>query len=305
MAGDATFSNVSTLLNCHGTNGSTAIVDNSSRPKVWTANGNAKISTAISVFGSPVIALDGSGDYLSAPHHTDFSAVGVDFWIEAFIYVIAHTAGNAIIINKDGVAGASYSQYDLSITSGGKLTAFLGNGNGVSLTGTTYTGATTITTGVVHHVALGIGGSTCYGFLDGTVQWSAAAATRYEGSKPLLVGYQTGQPSTAYLNGYVYGVRIKKGECLRTAAFTPPTGPHPEGDFSVDGVIRDDAGLPCARTVRLIHRGTGALIGSVVSNATTGAYTIGTDNAEEVCRIVHDDTAGTLYNDLIDRVIPA
>ena len=88
-----------------------------------------------------------------------------------------------------------------------------------------------------------------------------------------------------------------------------PTG-HPyelaaPADFLVSGIITDDTGTPCARTVRLYDRATGAFIAETTSDASTGAYDFSDMVSDsEVQRIVLDDSAGTLYNDLIDRVIP-
>jgi hypothetical protein len=74
---------------------------------------------------------------------------------------------------------------------------------------------------------------------------------------------------------------------------------------SVAGIITDDTGTPCARTVRLYDRATGAFIAETTSDASTGAYDFSTvSSADEVQRIVLDDSDGTLYNDLIDRIIP-
>jgi hypothetical protein len=73
---------------------------------------------------------------------------------------------------------------------------------------------------------------------------------------------------------------------------------------TVSGVILDDAGNPCARTVRAVRRFDGYPVSETVSDATTGAYSLPC-TVDEVQRLVLDDEAGTLYNDLIDRVIPA
>lgn len=72
---------------------------------------------------------------------------------------------------------------------------------------------------------------------------------------------------------------------------------------SVSGVITDDTNANCARIVRLYARATGRLVGQMTSNSGTGAFSLIAPN-EEVQRIVLDDSAGTLYNDLIDRVLP-
>ena len=46
------------------------------------------------------------------------------------------------------------------------------------------------------------------------------------------------------------------------------------------------------------------LLGSTLSAAGTGAFSIAVP-AGEVQRVVLDDDGGTVYNDLMDRVIPA
>lgn len=72
---------------------------------------------------------------------------------------------------------------------------------------------------------------------------------------------------------------------------------------TVSGVIKDDTDAECDRTVRLYRRSDGHLIGEVMSDAGDGTYSLNAPD-EEVQRIVLDDDAGTLYNDLIDRVLP-
>lgn len=72
---------------------------------------------------------------------------------------------------------------------------------------------------------------------------------------------------------------------------------------TVSGIIYDDTGAVCARTVRAYRRSDGMLIDSTTSSASTGAYSLSC-TTDEVDRVVQDDDAGTLYNDLIDRVIP-
>lgn len=305
MAGDANYASVSLLLHCDGANGSTTFTDNSPTPKTPTVFGNTQISTTQSKWGGASALFDGNGDYLTYANHTDFNLISGDWTIEAWVYLNALSGQASTVVDKDGVSGASLPQYQLAVSPAGKLTAFLGNGNGVSPTGTSYVGTTTVTTSAWHHVALVKTGSTCKGFLDGAQEWSSAAATMYEGSKPLLVGYQAGQPSGAYINGYIDDLRITKGVARYTASFTPPTAALPDGMGYVSGVIRDDANALCARTVRLIRRDTGALLSSTVSDASTGVYSLPAPTLDEVQRIVLDDSGGTLYNDIIDRVIPA
>ena len=72
----------------------------------------------------------------------------------------------------------------------------------------------------------------------------------------------------------------------------------------ISGTVRDDAGNLCARTVRAYDRATGMLIGSTVSDAVTGAYTLPTRVDTECSVVCLDDSAGATYNDLIVRATP-
>jgi hypothetical protein len=219
------FANVKLLLHCNGSNGSTTFTDSSSSPKTTAANGNAQLSTAQIKYGSASALFDGNGDYLSVTYNSDLSLISGDWTIEAWIYP---TATEGAVINKDGVSGSSYSQYSLGINSSGYLSGFLGNGNGTSPTGTSYAGSTTVSLNAWHHVAMVSTGGTCKGFLDGVQQWSSAAATMYEGSKALLIGYQSGQPTAEYFDGYIDDIRITKGTAIYTANFTPPVAQFPD-----------------------------------------------------------------------------
>jgi hypothetical protein len=78
----------------------------------------------------------------------------------------------------------------------------------------------------------------------------------------------------------------------------------PAATLSVSGIISDDTSTPVARTVRAYSRANGQFIGETVSNAGTGFYELPCPPGE-IQRVVLDDAAGTLYNDIIDRVIPA
>lgn len=74
---------------------------------------------------------------------------------------------------------------------------------------------------------------------------------------------------------------------------------------SVQGVVRDDTDTPAQRTVRLYLRSTGALLATATSaaNGTFGPFPFASQ--VEVQRVVLDDDAGVIYNDIIDRVLPA
>lgn len=79
--------------------------------------------------------------------------------------------------------------------------------------------------------------------------------------------------------------------------------PKREDWKAIEGVIRDGSDAPAARIVRVLDRATGKLLAVTVSSAVDGSYSVLVPSAAEVQRIVLDDDAGTLYNDLIDRVM--
>lgn len=66
---------------------------------------------------------------------------------------------------------------------------------------------------------------------------------------------------------------------------------------TISGTVKDEAGNFAARMVRAYRRSDGALAGQIVSNATTGAYSITTLDGTEHFAIVHDGvvTAGDPY----------
>jgi hypothetical protein len=74
--------------------------------------------------------------------------------------------------------------------------------------------------------------------------------------------------------------------------------------FNIAGVIYDDTGAPCQRIVRVYNRATGSLILETTSDPITGVYQVTTPAGDEVQRVVLDDSAGQIYNDIIDRILP-
>lgn len=83
--GDPDFANVVLLMHNDGSNGSTSFIDSSNSGHVLTANGNAQISTAESVFGGASALFDGTGDFVSAPASADFEfgsgRFSIEFWL--------------------------------------------------------------------------------------------------------------------------------------------------------------------------------------------------------------------------------
>ena len=73
--------------------------------------------------------------------------------------------------------------------------------------------------------------------------------------------------------------------------------------YPISGNVKDASGANAARTVRIYRRSDGMYVGSTTSDSSTGNYSFDSFYGGEMQRIVLDDDAGTLYNDLIDRVL--
>ena len=78
--------NTKALLHFNGDNNA-VYLDDFGSAKVWTANGTAKISTAVKKLGRGSLYLDGDTGYISTPDHDDFTLgattdkFSFDFWI--------------------------------------------------------------------------------------------------------------------------------------------------------------------------------------------------------------------------------
>lgn len=148
---------------------------------------------------------------------------------------------------------------------------------------------------------------------------SAWAKLTIAGTQPIgqvndLVFYDGGAYLAAAFNGSSDSIaRYNTTTWARLTSISPSFGNSANGcAFSpnaitkeVQGVIRDDTHTPVQRTVRLYRRSTGALLASVTSGADGSFGPFSFASQVEVQRVALDDAAGALYNDLIDRVIPA
>jgi len=227
---DPSFAYVPLLLNTTSTNGqqNNTFLDSSTNNFTITRNGTPTQGSVTPYWpdGYWGIYNEGASNYLSVPYNVALNLVSGDFTIETWFYCTALTASLQQIINKDGVFGTSYSQYEIAISSSGTLVAALGNGNGVVPAQTDYGVSTSVPLNVWNHVALVRTGTTIKVFFNGSQVNSASQVTAMsDGGKNLLIGYQSGQASSFYFNGYISNTRIVKGTAVYTASFTPSTTP--------------------------------------------------------------------------------
>lgn len=90
-------------------------------------------------------------------------------------------------------------------------------------------------------------------------------------------------------------------------AQSPPAGHLPGFGpaFEISGTVTDVNGDPAQRTLRAYRRDTGALVGEAVSDSGTGAWSMIVPSTAECTVVCLDDSAGSLENDLVHRVVPA
>lgn len=303
MAGDANFANVSLLLHGEGADGTTVVTDSSGSPSILTAatpSGTAAaISTSQKMFGASSIWFQGTssaGGHYRFPDSAKTQFGSGDFTMEAFAYITA-SGEHCILSNRVGAAGWAF-ECD-------RLRAYY---NG-AWSDTKIVWSTPPSLNAWHHVALARSGSTLRAFLDGVQVGTDTITGAWPDSNQAFVGLGSANSNGTcenVMNGYLDEVRITKGVARYTANFTPPSASFPDGAGQISGIVTDALGTNAARTVRAYRRDTGALVASAVSDATTGAYSFYTLTADEVTILVLDNaTSGTIYNDLVDRVIPA
>ena len=294
MAGDADFDKVSLLLHMDGADGSTIFTDSSAVPKTVAASGGAVVSTAQSKWGGASLALGGSGDYLSSPAHADFVFGVGDFTVELLINTT--TAAEKVLVDQYQSGNTNSWQFAVR---DGRLSWYSG--------GYVLTGAAAVNNGAWHHVAAARSAGTLRFFVDGVLDGSAALGHNFNTNLVLGIGAQVGERSSAYdFPGYIDELRITKGVGRYTANFTPPTESFPDTGalYALSGAVTGSTGSPVARAIRAQREDTGAYVGGVISNATTGAYTIPTEYPGEHTVVVYPVTGENLPALVHHGVIP-
>lgn len=234
---DPNFSSVSLLLHCDGADGSTTFTDTSGTPKTVTAGGNAQIDTAQSKWGGASALFDGSGDYLSATASADFGFGTAAWTIEGWVRPAASTLAALFDTRETGQTGADRFIIGLEATT---RTLFLQDG--ASIRGNTGTAPGT---GAWSHIAVSYDGTTLRGFVGGALVWSATVSLNFAASVPLRIGAT--HTGTAGFNGHLDDIRVTKGVCRYTAAFSPATAAFsdadPAGYVASPGPLQDPQAL--------------------------------------------------------------
>lgn len=208
MAGDLYYDNVSLLLHCDGTDGSTTFTDHSPTPKTVTAYGNAHIETDQSKFGGTSAYFDGANDGLMladlALGTDDFT---IEMWVKTsssvqYAQLIGNEPGFTLLVNH---ASSTSGNFALYVPGGLLLTSVSGDWND----------------GAWHHIALVRLVNTFTLYTDGNANGTGTYTGSLSGSNLWLGRNNVYTPRN--LVGYLDDIRITKGVARYTANFTPPT----------------------------------------------------------------------------------
>lgn len=220
---DPFFSNVVLLLRGDGVNGSTAIVDSSSRNRTPIITGSTQITTTSPKFGTGSIAFDGVDDALSYADSTDFDLDG-DFTIEMFVWFSSLAGTRAIFSKKDNDNGAGWVQVYKNTGNGQAVFAISTDG---ATNAVVYTSGAVFATDTWHHVAVVREANTVRFFVGGVLLHSTSLTAKPSvNTSPLRFG-QAGASNLYDMFGKLEQIRITKGVARYSASFTPPVAQFP------------------------------------------------------------------------------
>lgn len=218
-------SNTKALLHFTGTDTSITFTDESG--KTWTRAGNAQIDTALFKFAPSSLLLDGTGDYISTPNHTDFSSgsgdLTIDFWEK-------YTGGAGLTVaacSKGGAIGSGLASFELLLNANYSVFNFTMDGTWDGARFFDY-GPSNALNGGWHHIAVVKHGRDSIFFIDGIGAYSNSYDDRpiFSSSQPFYIG-----TSIAQIDGSVnYPGCIDEFRYSRVARwiadFSPPSAPY-------------------------------------------------------------------------------
>lgn len=220
VAIDPYWSNVVSLLEFEGADGSTTIVD--AKGKIWTAHGDARLSTARKVGGVSSLQLDGAGDYISTPYHADFDFGTGDFTIEWFQYINTLKAISPIDFRGGSASSPRPMLYNTFSPAGTDLFYYLNGANRI-----TAPSGTMVTATFQHCALCRVSGVTRL-FVGGVQRGASYADAASYTNAGVFIGRNTATIDRDF-NGNFDGWRVTKGVGRYASSFTPPTLPYPQG----------------------------------------------------------------------------
>lgn len=211
-------SSAGTNLLLNFTNG--GIVDAHSTNTLETA-GNAKLTTAVTKFGTASIAFDGTGDYLYTPNNVNYQFGTGDYTVEFWLNMTSFSGQNTVVIDFRTANGASGGAIQIFVTSAGIVTVYGGSSTGTLL----VTAGSAISTTTWTHIALTRASGATKLFINGTQSGTTYLSDTTSYGLGALWLATTASAGGNYLTGYMDDIRITKGFARYTANFTAPSSP--------------------------------------------------------------------------------
>jgi hypothetical protein len=220
------------LLHMDGPDASTTFTDEAGN--VMTAQGNAQIDTAQSVFGSASGLFDGTGDYVSTPD-------SIDWFLDDGSDANKWTADFRVRFNGD--PGAGLAGFIQQRADNNNFWSLQQNNNNIEIqvraAGTNIVliqNAWNPAGNTWYHIAIVKNGTTGYlVFVDGTqigtTQTDTSTMSDLAGELR-IARWTDGTGSNRDLNGWMDEVRISKGIARWTANFTPPSAAYPSAVYN-------------------------------------------------------------------------
>jgi hypothetical protein len=213
-------------LHCDGTDASTTFTDSALTPHTVTANGDAQVDTAQSVFGGASALFDGTGDYLSTPDSADWAFGSGDFTIDLRVRFNSIGSERGFVSQYD-VAGSQKSfRFEYNPFVAGLLIQLSADGSTHALD---YRPAWSPSTNTWYHVALVRNGTTIHAYINGTeigAGGSIGASSLFNSTHALQVGITDSASSQSPMNGWLDEIRVSKGIARWTSNFTPPAAAY-------------------------------------------------------------------------------
>lgn len=214
--GDPHWDKVVALCHFNGTDGSTVITDSSSYARTLTAQADAQIDTAQSMFGGASLELDGTGDRVTSSSASALLIGTQDFTLEGWLRTSTMNRG-ILDLRLSGETGIYFGVADTT----GALQAFTNSGSSVNLFG-----ATNVCDGSWHAYAFSRVAGTLRLFVDGVLDGSGAMANNIGqfGVGQMTIG--AANNNTVNFLGHLDEMRLTIGVGRYTASYSP-SGPFP------------------------------------------------------------------------------
>ena len=215
------------MMHMDGTDASTTFIDSSVSAKTLTANGNAEIDTAQSVFGGASGLFDGTGDFVSAADSDDWLLDGgsdLNAWTVDFRARYGNAAANYGVIqhttDNDNFWAIHKGSTEISMI--------------IRVLGTTIVSidfALTDANNTWYHFAVvknGVSGYMAFkdGVQIGVTTLDVSLMGNFTGTLDVGRGWNQDGSSLKQYNGWLDELRISKGIARWTADFTPPTAAY-------------------------------------------------------------------------------